>query len=244
MNALENNDDTQSWHEFGRSIPVPRAVLMVSAHWYVNATAVTAMENPRTIHDFYGFPEELSTFDYPAPGSTWLADRVVDVLSPVWVGRDTDSWGLDHGTWSVLTHVFPDADVPVVQLSVNANEPMSYHLDLGARLAPLLDEGVLVAASGNVVHNLRAISWGATGKGFDWADRFDLLVRDIMLHRPADLAEAERSPDHAMAVPTPDHFLPLAYIAGIAAATGRTVRSFTEGRTMGSLSMTSYAVGA
>lgn len=244
MNALEKNDDSQAWYEFGRSIPRPRAILMMSAHWYVNATAVTAMENPRTIHDFYGFPDELSRFLYPAPGSTWLADRVVDVLSPTWVGRDEDSWGLDHGTWSVLAHVFPEADVPVVQLSVNGSEPLGYHLDLGARLAPLLDEGVLVAASGNVVHNLRAISWGAKGQGFDWADRFDLAVRDVMLNRPAELAEVERSGDYVHAVPTPDHFLPLAYIAGIASATGRTVRPFTEGRTMGSLSMTGYTVGA
>ena len=244
MNALERNDDTQTWFEFGRSIPKPRAILMVSAHWYVNATAVTAMESPRTIHDFYGFPDELSTFPYPAPGSTWLADRIVETLSPTWVGRDLDSWGLDHGTWSVLTHVFPDADVPVVQLSVNGNEPLDYHLDLGRRLVPLLDEGVLIAGSGNVVHNLRAISWGANGRGFDWADRFDLLVRDIMLDRPAQLADSERSADYSMAVPTPDHFLPLAYIAGIAAETGRTVRTFNEGRTMGSLSMTGYSVGA
>ena len=243
MNALEQNDHTRAWYEFGRSVPTPRAILMVSAHWYVNATAVTAMENPRTIHDFYGFPDELARFDYPAPGSTWLADRVVEILSPTWVGRDLDSWGLDHGTWSVLAHAFPAADVPVVQLSVNANEPLSHHLGIGRRLAPLLDEGVLVAASGNVVHNLRTIAWGADGRGFDWADRFDLLVRDIMLTRPAELADAERSADHAMAVPTPDHFLPLAYIAGIAAETGRPVRSFNEGRTMGSLSMTGYVVG-
>lgn len=244
MNTIEKNDDTQAWYEFGRSIPKPKAILMVSAHWYVNATAVTAMERPRTIHDFYGFPDELSRFQYPAVGSTWLADRVVETLSPTRVGRDLDSWGLDHGTWSVLAHVFPDADVPVVQLSVNGNEPLAYHLDLGARLAPLLDEGVLVAASGNVVHNLGTIAWGNAGKGFDWADRFDLLVRDIMLNRPADLGESQRSADYAKSVPTPDHFLPLAYIAGIAAATGRPVKSFNEGRTMGSLSMTSYTVGA
>lgn len=242
MNTLEVNDDTCAWAAFGQSIPRPRAILMVSAHWYVNATAVTAMETPRTIHDFYGFPDELFRFEYPAPGSPWLADRVIEILSPTWVGRDLDSWGLDHGTWSVLAHVYPNADVPVVQLSVNGNEPLAHHMEIGARLAPLLDEGVLVAASGNVVHNLRAIDWSAHRRGADWADRFDAHVRDIMLTRPADLAEVEAHPDYPRAVPTPDHFLPLAYIAGIATATDGTVRSFTEGRTMGSLSMTSYTV--
>ncbi|MBK6006890.1 4,5-DOPA dioxygenase extradiol [Ramlibacter ginsenosidimutans] len=243
MNTLESNDFTRSWRALGQALPRPRAILCVSAHWFINGTAVTAMPRPRVIHDFYGFPPELFAYDYPAPGSPEVAQEVVDLLQPTYVGLDRDSWGLDHGTWSVLAHLFPAADVPVLQLSIHAGAPLAYHVDLGARLAPLRDRGVLVLGSGNVVHNLRRLDRGHGDRGFDWADRFDAHVRNVMTTRPGELAEVASDRDCELAVPTPEHFLPLAYIAGMCAAAGETPQPFCEGRTLGSLSMTSYLLG-
>jgi len=243
MNTLEVNDFTGSWRALGHALPRPRAVLAISAHWFIQATAVTAMARPRVIHDFYGFPPELFAFDYPAPGSPELAQEIVDVVGSPSVGLDHDSWGLDHGTWSVLAHVFPAADIPVVQLSIHAAAPLSYHLDVGARLAPLRERGIFILGSGNVVHNLRRIDWAYGDRGFDWAERFDADVRELMTSRPGALESVQRHPDYALAVPTPDHFLPLAYLAGLCQAAGETAQPFAEGRTLGSLSMTSYVLG-
>lgn len=243
MNALDQNRYTEAWRVFGAAIPRPRAILMVSAHWYTNASAVTAMARPKTIHDFYGFPDELFAVDYPAPGDPDLATSVVDLVKPTWVGSDTDSWGLDHGTWSVLLHAFPTADIPVVQLSVNATKPPDYHLELGAALAPLREQGILVAASGNVVHNLHRIDWSRPDAGFDWAHRFDEAVAEVMTNSPGELVGTVDHDDFPMAAPTPDHFLPLLYVAGLAVAGNETAHVLVDGYAMGSLSMTSYALG-
>jgi len=240
MNALEQNRYTQAWSTFASSMQRPKAILVVSAHWFVNITAVTSMHVPRTIHDFYGFPQALFDVQYPAPGDPLLAQRIVDAVQPTYVGLDKDSWGIDHGTWSVLVHMFPKADVPVLQLSINATLPFEYHFDLGARLHALRSEGVLILASGNVVHNLRLVDWNSPGLGADWAHRFDDDVRSIMTSDAALLGRAGVHADYPLAVPTPDHFLPLAYIAGLSAAANVPARTLVDGYEMGSLSMTAY----
>jgi 4,5-DOPA dioxygenase extradiol len=244
MNTLEHNRYTAAWRAFGASVPKPRAALVISAHWYTNATAVTAMSKPRVIHDFYGFPDELFAFDYPAPGHPEVAELVAEIVKPQWVGLDVDSWGLDHGTWSVLAHMFPDADVPVVQLSINALQPLDYHLDLGARLAGLRRQGVLILGSGNVVHNLRCIAWDQPSGGFDWNNRFDDAAAEVMREQPGDILRLVDQDDFDLAVPTPDHFIPLLYLAAIAAAGSDAPAVLVDGPAYGSISMTSFTLGA
>ncbi|MFH5211283.1 4,5-DOPA dioxygenase extradiol [Antrihabitans spumae] len=241
MNALERNKYTRAWRSFGESIPRPRAILVVSAHWYTNATAVTAMPKPRTIHDFYGFPQPLFDVEYPAPGLPELATEVADLVSPTWVGRDLDSWGIDHGTWSVLVHAFPDASIPVVQLSLNAFKDFDHHLELGRKLSALRDSGVLIVGSGNVVHNLRAVDFAKPEAGFDWAYRFDDAAREVLQANPTEVAALDSHADFRNAVPTPDHFLPLLYIAGLADT--EPLDLLVDGHAAGSISMASYTLG-
>jgi 4,5-DOPA dioxygenase extradiol len=242
MNALEANRYTEAWSAFGASIPRPRAILVVSAHWYINATAVTAMANPRTIHDFYGFPPELFAVQYPAPGDPAVASEVVDVVAPDWVGLDHDSWGIDHGAWSVLVHMFPNADVPVLQLAIDATKPLEDHVALGRRLAPLRERGVLIVGSGNVVHHLGRLDFALEHDGFDWALAFDDEAQRLMSTDPGAITSLSTHDAYGSAVPTPDHFVPLMYIAGLASDAGATADVLTKGYAYGSLSMTSYRV--
>jgi 4,5-DOPA dioxygenase extradiol len=242
MNTLQRNRHTDAWRAFGERGPRPRAVLAISAHWYLPGVAVTAMTDPPTIHDFGGFPPELHAFDYPAPGDPQLAARVVQLLAPLPATLDR-RWGLDHGTWSVLAHVFPGADVPVVQLSIDADAPPRFHYELGQRLAPLRDEGVLIAGSGNVVHHLGLLRRDPDGPAHAWAAQFERRVLEM-------LARGEHAPlidypslgrDAALAAPTPEHYLPLLYVLG-AQRPDDAPRVLTSGIELGSISMLSFAL--
>lgn len=243
MNTLEVNGYTRAWQQLGAALLRPRAILVISAHWYFGSTAVTAMARPRTIHDFYGFSQALFDFQYPAPGLPELAGEIAELVKPKWVGADRDQWGLDHGTWSVLAHLFPKADIPVVQLSINATKPLAYHLDLATRLSALRKSGVLILSSGNVVHNLGAIDWKNLDGGYDWAHRFDDAALTLMESDPSAILKLVEHPDYSRAVPTPDHFIPLLYTAGLAAADGVGAEAWLRGYAVGSLSMTSYGIG-
>lgn len=240
MNAIESNAYTEAWRRLGAQWPRPRAVLAISAHWYVGSTSVTAGPHPRTIHDFGGFPPELYQVQYPAPGDAALGERVRALLAPLPVAAD-DSWGLDHGTWSVLRHVYPDADVPIVQLSLDATRPAAFHYQLGRALAPLRNEGILIVGSGNVVHNLRLYAWGREPRGpYDWAERFERLVRERTLAGDDEsLVEYQRLGSDAMlSIPTPEHYLPLLYVLG-SRQSGDTVSFPVGGLDGGSISMLS-----
>lgn len=244
MNALADNAYTKGWASIGKSLLRPNAVLCISAHWYLSETAVTAMDTPRTIHDFGGFPPELYKVQYPAPGAPQLAARVKGLLAPLSVELD-QGWGLDHGTWSVLCHVFPHADVPVVQLSIDETKPPEFHYEIGKMLAPLRDEGILIIGSGNIIHNLHTYAWGRHEvKPFDWAVRFETLARDLLLKGDdAPLVSYEMlGRDALLAAPTPDHYLPLLYVLGLRRP-GDEITFPVEGFDGGSISMLTVRLG-
>lgn len=240
MNAILETPYTSLWREIGRETPKPKAVLCISAHWYLQgSTALTINTAPRTIHDFGGFPPELYAVRYPAPGDPGLARRVQQLLRPLDAALD-ESWGLDHGTWSVLLHTYPQADVPVVQLSIDASQPPQFHYDIGRRLAPLRDEGVLIAGSGNVVHNLRALRWNEPQARYAWAERFEDRARQLLLggeHAPL-IAYPSLGEEAMLSIPTPDHYLPLLYTLG-AAGPDAAIDFPVEGVELGSISMLS-----
>ncbi len=244
MNAVLNNSYTEGWRRIGKETPRPKAILSVSAHWYVPGTGVTISTAPRTIHDFGGFPRELYQVQYPAPGDPDLARRVQKLLAPLPVALD-NSWGLDHGTWSVLLHVYPDADIPIVQLSIDKTQPPSFHFEVGGKVAPLRDEGILIVGSGNLVHNLRTYAWGRNlPDPYDWAVRFEAEAKQMMLageYRP--LIDYEKlGPDAKLSIPTPDHYLPLLYVIA-ARQQGEVITFPVEGIDGGSISMLAVQVG-
>jgi 4,5-DOPA dioxygenase extradiol len=244
LNALQTNEWTEAWSRIGSNMPRPKAIVCVSAHWYLPATLVTAMDRPRTIHDFGGFPRPLYEVQYPAPGAPQLVERLRTLLAPTEVAGDT-RWGLDHGTWSVLVHVFPDADIPVVQLSIDETQPAQFHYDLGRRLTALRDEEILVMGSGNIVHNLHTYAWGRSNpEPFEWAVRFEALAREAITsnkHQP--LIDYEKlGRDAQLSAPTPDHYLPLLYVLGTQQEDDA-VAFPAEGVDGGSVSMLTVQIG-
>ncbi|MGE0543328.1 MAG: 4,5-DOPA dioxygenase extradiol [Dehalococcoidia bacterium] len=244
LNAIARNAYTEAWQRLAAELPRPRAVLAVSAHWYVPGSRVTINDRPRTIHDFGGFPRELYAVRYPAPGAPDLARRVRDLLAPMPVELD-EMWGLDHGAWSLLVHLYPQADIPVVQLSIDETCTAREHYDVARRLGPLRDEGVLILGSGNVVHNLHTYAWGRHAvEPYDWAVRFESRLRELITtHNPDPVVAYETlGTDAALAVPTPEHYLPLLYV--LAQCQGDESISFpVEGFDGGSVSMLGVRIG-
>jgi 4,5-DOPA dioxygenase extradiol len=246
MNALEDNIYTRAWQKLGETVPRPKAIVAVSAHWFTRGTAVTAMENPRTIHDFGGFPQALFDKRYPAPGSPALAKQLQELLKPINVTADTSEWGLDHGTWGVLIKMYPDADIPVVQLSIDGTQPAEYHYQIGKKLAALRDEGVMIVASGNVVHNLRMVKWEGNTEPYPWAVSFNQYVLDNLSWKGAakdhPLVNFMQQEGAALSNPSVEHYLPLLYILG-AWDGEEAIETPTDGIVMGSLSMLSVQLG-
>lgn len=246
MNGIEQNIFSKKWQEIGKTIDLPCAVLVVSAHWLTTGTLVTAMSEPKTIHDFGGFPKELFNVQYPAPGSPFFAEETAKLVTSTNVGLDHD-WGLDHGTWTVVRHMFPDANIPVLQLSIDYNKPAAYHYNLAKELYELRKRGVMVIGSGNMIHNLRMIDWNnmaEPGFGFDWAKSLNETFKKKILSKDhKDLIEYERLGEAArLAIPTPDHYYPMLYALALINNTDD-VSIFNDEYVGGSLSMTSFRLG-
>lgn len=243
MNAVEENRYTATWRQLGLAVPRPRAILAISAHWTTDGTAVTAMSSPATIHDFGGFPQALFDIRYPAPGDPALAARIAALLQPLAVRLDQE-WGLDHGTWSVLVKAFPDADIPVLQLSIDATRPAAYHYELGRRLAALRDEGILIIGSGNVVHNLRLLQRAGIAAPA-WAVRFNDIVRDALQRKDFTVLinEASWGQDAHLSTPTIEHYLPLLYVIGTL-RDDEDITIAVDGIELGAISMLTAVIGA
>ncbi|MGC3943906.1 MAG: 4,5-DOPA dioxygenase extradiol [Chryseolinea sp.] len=239
MNGIEDNEFSNSWKALGLTLPTPKAVIVISAHWLTAGTRITAMDSPQTIHDFGGFPKALFDVQYPAPGSPALANEMVGLIRSASVEPDHD-WGLDHGAWTIVRHMYPDASVPVLQLSIDYTRPAVYHYELAKELGELRRQGVLLLASGNMVHNLRTINWNLPFNGFDWAlESNETFKRHLVDGNHKALIEYERlGAAVRMAVPTPEHYLPLIYAIGLQEKSDSLV-VFNDKTLMGSISMTS-----
>ncbi|QOI98895.1 MAG: 4,5-DOPA dioxygenase extradiol [Flammeovirgaceae bacterium] len=243
MNGIEDNEFSRGWAAIGKEIPAPQAVLCISAHWYTKGTWVTAMEKPKTIHDFYGFPKALFDVQYPAPGSPELARHTANRVTKTTVGLDHE-WGLDHGTWSVVRQMYPEATIPVFQLSIDSSKPPEYHYELAREISELRKKGVLIIGSGNMVHNLRIMNWNLPDAGFDWAIEANEKFKDFIQrnsHQPL-LRYESLGKAAQLAIPTPDHYLPMIYILGLKDETD-SISFFNDKTVMGSVSMTSFKVG-
>ena len=245
MNAIEENEFVNEFRNIAKSIPTPNAILCVSAHWYINGTKITAMEMPRTIHDFGGFPKALFDVQYPVKGSPELAKETQKLLQPTAVELD-DKWGLDHGAWSVIKHLYPDANIPVIQLSIDYSKPASYHYELAGQLQSLRDKGVLIIGSGNIIHNLRLVDFhnlNIVDYGHDWAieahQKFNQLIQDGDYQSLINYQKLNRAVQ--LAIPTPDHFLPLIYTLGLQQK-GESLSLFNNKLVGGSISMTSLKI--
>ncbi|MFI8417186.1 4,5-DOPA dioxygenase extradiol [Serratia sp. NPDC078593] len=244
MNVLEENRYTETWRRLGKTLPRPNAIVAISAHWYTRGTAVTAMEHPKTIHDFGGFPQALFDTHYRAPGSPALAAQLQQLLAPTPVIADTHQWGLDHGSWGVLIKMYPQADIPVVQLSIDGTQPAEYHYALGRKLAALREQGVMIIASGNVVHNLRMLRQADDSRPYPWAESFNQFVRDNLRYRGENhpLVQFMQHEGAALSNPTPEHYLPLLYVLG--SWNGEEpIEIPIDGFEMGALSMLSVQIG-
>ena len=246
MNAIGENEFVQTWRDLGRSLPKPKAILCISAHWETRGTYVTAMPKPPTIHDFGGFPRELFDVQYPAPGSPELARDTKSIISKTEVGLD-EKWGLDHGAWSVIKHLYPLADVPVIEMSLDYNQSPRYHYELAGELEPLRDKGVLIIGSGNIVHNLGMVAWDKAGKpefGYDWAIQANDTFKTLILnHQHKELINySSLGPEVQRAIPSPEHYLPLIYTLALQGE-NETVEFFNDKAVMGSLTMTSVKIG-
>ncbi len=247
MNAIEDNKFTRRWKEIAKTLPKPEAILCISAHWETGGTFVTAMDWPRTIHDFGGFPRELYEIKYPAPGSPDLAGETKEILEKTDVGLDM-SWGLDHGCWSVVKNFFPGADIPVVQLSLDYHKSPEYHYELAGELISLRNKGVLIIGSGNIVHNLGMVAWDKGEKpdfGYDWALKANETIKKLIIsgdHRSL-IDYHKLGKELALAIPTPEHFLPLLYILALKDDNDK-IEFFNDAPVMGSLTMTSLKISA
>ena len=246
MNGIENNTFSAQWEKQGKELPAPKAVLVISAHWLTNGTHITAMDHPKTIHDFGGFPQELFEVQYPAPGDALLAQQTKDLIKSTHVGLNHD-WGLDHGAWTVVRRMYPDAKIPVLQLSIDYSKPASYHYNLAKELAALRKKGVLIIGSGNMVHNLRMVAWDkldTPGFGYDWAIEMHELFKQKITDgdHPALINYESLSKSAKLAIPTPDHYYPLMYILGLQEK-NETPSFFNDQLVAGSLNMTSVKFG-